>query len=375
MDLVVLSEVRWSYFRTRKQFLLSRFPERWRIWFAQPPAFGADDPWRPRTEGRVTYFTVPFLKPATRNPLYNALTETPPGRWIIERAAEAWLTWRLRNLGVGPRPVLLVSNIYCPGALSRLHPKLIFYDFNDSPFQFAGVRPWWRPYWPATLEKVDTLFVVSKYFQGKLEKETSKPLVLLPNGVEWAHFEAPRPEPADIADLPRPRIGYVGLLSHFLDFEKLEALRQARGTGTIVLIGPESPAIRVKLKEFAAREGVVLLGPKPYADVPAYMQAFDVGMLPWLANDYYVRGMSTNKTYQYLAAGIPAVVTPIFGQPEEPPHLTYASTPDETVAAVAAALAAPRDPKAKRALARAHDWDPLAAKMVSTIESRLAAVP
>ena len=27
MDLVVLSEVRWGYFRTRKQFLLSRFPD------------------------------------------------------------------------------------------------------------------------------------------------------------------------------------------------------------------------------------------------------------------------------------------------------------------------------------------------------------
>ena len=63
MDLVVLSEVRWGYFRTRKQFLLSRFPDSWRVFFAQPPAFGADDPWTPRRERNVTYFTIPFLKP------------------------------------------------------------------------------------------------------------------------------------------------------------------------------------------------------------------------------------------------------------------------------------------------------------------------
>lgn len=52
MDLLVLSEVRWGYFRTRKQFLLSRFPASWRVFFAQPPAVGADDPWEPRREGR-----------------------------------------------------------------------------------------------------------------------------------------------------------------------------------------------------------------------------------------------------------------------------------------------------------------------------------
>src|SRR6266850_566840 len=66
VDLLVLSEVRWGYFRTRKQFLLSRFPDRWRIFFAQPPAFGGDDPWTPRREGNVTYFTVPLTSNTPR---------------------------------------------------------------------------------------------------------------------------------------------------------------------------------------------------------------------------------------------------------------------------------------------------------------------
>ncbi|MGH7730187.1 MAG: hypothetical protein ACRENJ_02955, partial [Candidatus Eiseniibacteriota bacterium] len=76
MDLLALSEVRWGYFRTRKQFLLSRFPDRWRVFFAQPPGSGRDDPWTPRREGNVTCFTVPFLKPSTRQPLYNLVAAT-----------------------------------------------------------------------------------------------------------------------------------------------------------------------------------------------------------------------------------------------------------------------------------------------------------
>jgi hypothetical protein len=117
VDLVVLSEVRWGYFRTRKQFLLSRFPEDWRIFFAQPPAKGTDDPWTPRREGRVTAFTVPFLKPATTSGAYNALATLAGGRAAIEWGAERWLSGKLRELGVEPEPAVLVSNIYCPGAL------------------------------------------------------------------------------------------------------------------------------------------------------------------------------------------------------------------------------------------------------------------
>ena len=150
MDLVVLAEVRWGYFRTRKQFLLSRFPERWRIFYAQPPSFGADDPWTPRTEGRVTYFTVPFLKTVTTSGLYNAAASSAPGRAAIEWAAERWLASRLRALGVERNPVALVSNIYAPGALRGLEARAAFYDYNDSPFQFAGVPSWAHDYWKCT---------------------------------------------------------------------------------------------------------------------------------------------------------------------------------------------------------------------------------
>src|SRR5262249_31422366 len=112
LDLLVLSEVPWGYFRTRKQFLLSRFPETWRVFFAQPPAAGADDPWEPRREGRVTVFTVPFLKPGTTSPLYNAATSLAAGRGLIEWGAERYLRRMLARLGVEPRPVVLAANIY-----------------------------------------------------------------------------------------------------------------------------------------------------------------------------------------------------------------------------------------------------------------------
>lgn len=373
MDVLVLSEVRWGYFRTRKQFLLSRFPADWRVFFAQPPAAGADDPWTPRVEGRVTYFTVPFLKPGTTSGVYNRMSAAGAGRAAIELGAELYLSHMLRRLGVAREPVVLCSNIYCPGLLSRLPKKLVLYDFNDSPFQFSATPPWARAYWPRTLRQAQAVFVVSEYYRRQLAKETDRPLILLGNGVETAHFEAPRAVPADLERLPRPRIGYVGLLSHFLDFELLEALRRNRRGGTVVLMGPGSPATDAAVADFGAREGVAVMGPRPYADVPAYMQGLDVGVIPFRGADPFVQGINPNKVYQYLAAGLPVITTPVLDLQERSPDLLFATTPDAVSRALSVVLDAPCDPVRRRELARPHDWDVLASRMVTEIEARLPA--
>jgi glycosyltransferase involved in cell wall biosynthesis len=373
VDLVVLSEVRWGYFRTRKQFLLSRFPERWRVYFAQPPAFAGDDPWTPRREGNVTYFTVPFLKPGTQSALYNRTIATAPGRTFVEWIAAGQLEKRLAHLGVRTSPALLVSNIYAARALSRLRAKCVFYDFNDSPFQFSTSPAWARDYWQRTRSQVDLFFVVSEYYRRQLSHETDRPLVVLGNGVEWERFAAPRPVPDDLCDLPRPLVGYVGLLSHFLDFATLESLRAARRGGTLVLIGPGSPATDAAVAELSRRDGVRVLGPRPYEDVPAYMQALDVGVIPFRAADPHVQGINPNKVYQYLAAGVPVVSTPILDLAMAPPALRYATDAATMARALGDTLDAVRDPAACRALARPYDWSALAECMVQVIEQRLAA--
>jgi teichuronic acid biosynthesis glycosyltransferase TuaH len=344
------------------------------VFFAQPPAFGGGDPWRPRREGNVTYFTVPFLKPGTTSALYNRLIEWKTARSGLEAVGERVLRSRLARLGVEPRPTFMTSNIYCAAALSRLPKKLLFYDFNDSPFQFSRVPAWARDYWRRTLPQVDAFFVVSEYYRRQLREQTDRPLIVIGNGVEMAHFERPRPVPPELADCQRPRIGYVGLLSRFLDFETLEALRRARRGGTLVLIGPGSPDTSRAVADLAGREGVRVLGPKPYSDLPAYVQALDVGVIPFRAGDPFVRGINPNKIYQYLAAGLPVVTTPVLDLEPAPGRVVFASDPAGMTRAVESVLDVPRDAEALRAMARPHDWTILAGRMVAEIEQRLARV-
>ena len=110
------------------------------------------------------------------------------------------------------------------------------------------------------------------------------------------------------------------------------------------------------------------MGPRPYADIPAYLQHLDVGIIPFRAQDPHVQGINPNKVYQYLAAGLPVVTTPVLDLSPSPPLLQFATDPDSMTAAVRGALTTPCDPEAARSLARPHDWDRLAERMVSEIE-------
>jgi len=141
----------------------------------------------------------------------------------------------------------------------------------------------------------------------------------------------------------------------------------------VVLLGPGSPATDAAVADFARRDGVAVLGPRPYDQVPAYMQGLDVGTIPFRADVPFVKGINPNKVYQYLAAGTPTLTTPLLDLEERSPDLIFATTQDDWTRALATALDASDEPERRRALARPHDWDALAERMVREITSRLSA--
>lgn len=135
------------------------------------------------------------------------------------------------------------------------------------------------------------------------------------NVADLDHFgraQQPGPVPADLAGIPTPRIGYVGALSDFkIDFALIHGVAQARPDWHWVVIGAEREGQHSPLVDaLRALPNVHFLGDKPYADLPDYLRGFDVGTLPTLINDY-TRSMFPMKYFEYLAAGVPVVSTPL----------------------------------------------------------------
>lgn len=183
--------------------------------------------------------------------------------------------------------------------------------------------------------------------------------VLIPNGCDAELFagadDSPRPD--DLVLAP-PIAGFVGHLSRRIDLELLEAV--ARRGQSLLLVGPEQAGYdKGRVDALRRLPNVQWVGPKPFTELPSYLGAIDVGLVPY-ADTAFNRGSFPLKTLEYLAAGRAVVATPLPGVDWLATDLvTVAAGPEAFAAAVDRALSGQRSEAvvaARRALARRHSW-------------------
>lgn len=147
--------------------------------------------------------------------------------------------------------------------------------------------------------------------------------VLVTHGVDTEHFaQATAPEtrvPPDLAALPRPVLGFWGLIQDWLDLALVAGVARARPAWSIVLIGD----VAADVSALAGLQNVHLPGRRPYAQLPACARGFDVGLIPFRINAL-TRAVNPIKLREYLAAGLPVVSTPLPEVEGYAPHVRVA---------------------------------------------------
>ena len=162
-------------------------------------------------------------------------------------------------------------------------------------------------------QKSDLVIVsAEKLYDSK--KQYNENTFIIRHGTDWRHFrtalDADLVIPADIADLPRPIIGFHGLLADWVDYELIKKTAEHFKDGSVVLIGKIAVDAEQKVKILNDVPNVHFLGRKPYAELPAYCKAFDVALNPFAINELTLAA-NPLKVREYLAAGLPVVSTDI----------------------------------------------------------------
>lgn len=259
-------------------------------------------------------------------------------------------------------------------ALDAMPFDLSCYHIDDE-YSFSEVEVEVAPAEKALIEKVDQVFIHSP---GLMEKKgaINRNTTFIPNGVDFAAYANPAPEPRDLAIIPRPRIGYTGYLKKQLDWPLLIELTRRHGEWSFVFVGPKSPhpEIMRALQELSSYRNVYFLDAKPSRILGAYPQHFDACIMPYRVSAY-TNNIYPLKLHEYLASGRPVVSAPIRSLLNFSKVIALADGFEEWSNALTATLgpaaACPEAATARQMIAREFDWKKLVHVIAQTLCERI----
>jgi glycosyltransferase involved in cell wall biosynthesis len=374
----------WSEHWMVRHQVLSRLTRHFRVVWLNPA-----QPWnalwlpfgRPvslwKQESPVTGFTV----------LESGLIVCNPGRWLPEvwrpRPLARWLRKarlrmalsRLKALGCR-KIVLYLWKPEEDDALELVPHDLSCYHIFDE-YSFSKVELPVDPREARLISAVDRVFICSEAMfrkKGGLNPHAT----LIPNGVDFKSFSSPVPEPGDLAGIPHPRIGYVGVIKNQLDLDLLSRLAARHPHWQYVLVGPVGnvKGCEEAMAALRASRNVHFLGSKAARELPGYVRHLDACLLCYRV-DGYTKFITPLKLNEYLAAGRPVVGAQI------EPLLPYADiirlAGDEAgwseglEACLEAGENRPDRIAARQAVAARLDWDGLTDRIAGILREGLDA--
>ncbi len=361
------SHLRWDFVFQRPQQLMSRLAGHVPVSFWEEPKWDAGGR-RPRLEIYSPGNNVSVIVPH--------LPEGLAGE-AIERSLRELLDGYVAGL-TGP----LISWYYTPMMLPftrHLDAACVIYDCMDELANFRFAPPELAVLESELLTRADHVFT-GGYSLYEAKRALHPSVHPFPSSVDRKHFEQarqPGSDPVDQADLPRPRLGYYGVIDERMDLELIAALADARPDWSLIFVGP---VVKIDPADLPRRPNIAYLGGKEYAELPAYARGWDAALMPFAINAS-TEFISPTKTPEYLAAGLPVVSTSIkdvvrhYGGVEG--VLIAGSVPQfveacERALLLSAAGAEAEWRQAADDILEGQSWDAVASAMFAKIEDVLA---
>jgi len=179
----------------------------------------------------------------------------------------------------------------------------VIYDLMDEPALF--LKPWQQLHFERAhhelLERAQLVVTSSRVLFERYSPRARR-AVCITNGVREQMFRDLQDAPAHpgLLRLPGPRLGYVGMISHWFDFNVVRALASTFAHGSVILVGPVDCTVP------ALPANVTFTGMVPHHQLAPLLRSFDLGLIPFRrCRD--IDAVNPVKLYEYLAAGLPVL--------------------------------------------------------------------
>lgn len=384
-DIVCFSANRWDDIWRNRHQIMSRMARRNRVLFVEPSLYLSQLSANLKQQGPGVLQGSRLYSPLENLWVYQWPEYAPQsGRAPLRQATFALrkrsLQHALQHLGMS-NPILWIFLYNLGEMIGHLDERLVIYHAvdeysayspkHDNPGRVQVIKRMEAE----VMERSDLVFVVSPaLYESK--KHLHPHVVLVPNGVDYDLFSDPRfddERPADLAGVSHPLLIFAGVINEKIDLQLLLAVARQRPQWQLALVGPvllrQGTETVVELQK---QVNVHWLGSKRVEELPAYMHAADVCLMPYQLNEW-TRNISPLKLYEYLATGVPIVSTDIPAVEEFADVVWRGSGPDGFIAAIAQALAAdsPERRRRQQMLAKDHSWDQRVEALSAAIEQRL----
>lgn len=308
--------------------------------------------------------------------LWRVRTSGPPAatRPGIRRISRLLLTAAISRaigaLQLGAVDVVCASPLWTFGDMPAGRRVFLATDDFVAGARLMGLSPSYvHSIWRRSLEDADVSVAVSPALAERMGAFSPKVRVL-PNGCAPERFADAVPAPE--VHLARPIAGLIGQLNERVDLSLLENLAQTGSS--VLLVGPATMRERrtvARLDALAARPNVQWVGAVPYDRVPEFTAAIDVGLTPYV-DDQFNRASFPLKTLEYLSAGLPVVSTDLPSARWLQTSRVRTCAPETFVATARAELAAACDAgrRASLKVAARHSWRRRADELVEMLDER-----
>ncbi len=304
-------------------------------------------------------------------------------RALNRRLLRAQVGRAARTLGMG-WPILWAYVPQAEALIEALDPALVVYHCVDDIAAQAGVdTESFRAAERRFAARADLVLASAPALAARM-RELSGNVLYAPNVADTELFARalappeesravgarPDPDPA-VAALARPCIVFTGaIVAKKLDVPLLATLARARPGWSFALVGPVGAGDPgTDVSALSGEPNIHLLGTRTYEQLPGVLRAADAGLIPY-ARNALTESIFPMKVYEYLAAGLPVVATPL---PALAEVAEIATAPDaEGIARLleeALAADSPERRAERSRAAAAHSWDRRLEEIAGAIEA------